>query len=135
MAGPTARRCGCRRARRAGARRSSARVATSSATSTCAPSCAGRGRRPRSTPTDGKLKPYQVDHWCHTEDLTCPGGDACEHRRCMNGAHLSWVSPRVNSLRMQIRKRRRELWLSGQQTAWELSVAEEADARLAEAAA
>jgi hypothetical protein len=53
----------------------------------------------------------------------------------MNGAHLSWVSPRVNSLRMQIRKRRRELWLSGRQTAWELSVAEEADARLAEAAA
>ncbi len=43
---------------------------------------------------------------------------------------MSWVSPRVNSLRLQIRKRRRELWLASRQTTWELSVAEKADARL-----
>jgi hypothetical protein len=30
---------------------------------------------------------------------------------------------------MQIRKRRRELWLSSQQSSWELSVAEEAERR------
>ena len=81
---------------------------------------------------DGKLKPYQVDHWCHTEDLTCPAGEACQHVRCLNGDHMWWVSPQVNSVRMQIRKRRREQWLSGERSSWSTSVAEEAELWLRE---
>lgn len=29
-----------------------------------------------------------VDHRCHNDDLTCPGGTTCMHRRCGNPAHL-----------------------------------------------
>jgi hypothetical protein len=40
-----------------------------------------------------------LDHLCHTRDLSCPGGDACPHRQCVNPAHLEAVTDRVNSLR------------------------------------
>lgn len=29
-----------------------------------------------------------IDHSCHNVDVACPGGSACEHRRCVNPAHL-----------------------------------------------
>ena len=29
-----------------------------------------------------------LDHRCHTEDPTCPGGRTCPHRACWNPAHL-----------------------------------------------
>lgn len=32
-----------------------------------------------------------VDHTCHNRDMTCPGGDACEHRACQNPAHWEAV--------------------------------------------
>lgn len=43
----------------------------------------------------------QVDHRCHTEDTTCPGGDACPHRRCCNPAHLEIVTGSENTLRQR----------------------------------
>lgn len=38
-----------------------------------------------------------VDHQCHNDDLTCPGGEACEHRRCFNPWHLRVVTGPANS--------------------------------------
>lgn len=41
----------------------------------------------------------QVDHLCHTRDLSCPSGNACLHRRCVNPWHLEPVTPLVNTRR------------------------------------
>jgi hypothetical protein len=41
----------------------------------------------------------RVDHLCHNQDSTCPGGETCEHRRCVNPAHLEPVTQRENILR------------------------------------
>jgi hypothetical protein len=41
----------------------------------------------------------QIDHLCHTDDSSCPGGNDCPHRRCVNPAHLEPVTPQGNSLR------------------------------------
>lgn len=41
----------------------------------------------------------KLDHLCHNADLTCPGGDACLHRRCVNPNHLEAVTLRENNLR------------------------------------
>jgi hypothetical protein len=40
-----------------------------------------------------------IDHVCHTNDLTCPGGDSCLHRRCINPAHLEEVTTGENIMR------------------------------------
>jgi hypothetical protein len=39
-----------------------------------------------------------IDHTCHN-DTNCPGGEACEHRRCVNPDHLQPVTQGVNLLR------------------------------------
>lgn len=41
----------------------------------------------------------ELDHLCHTRDASCPGGDTCLHRRCVNPACLEPVTTRVNALR------------------------------------
>lgn len=41
----------------------------------------------------------QVDHLCHNADSSCPGGKECQHRRCVNPAHLEAVPSRINLLR------------------------------------
>lgn len=40
-----------------------------------------------------------LDHVCHTEDLDCPGGKACLHRRCVNPHHLEPVTLAENNIR------------------------------------
>lgn len=40
-----------------------------------------------------------LDHLCHTNDPTCPGGTSCHHRLCCNPAHLEPVTGVVNTLR------------------------------------
>lgn len=40
-----------------------------------------------------------LDHTCHNDDESCPGGDACLHRRCVNPAHLEPVTRGENVMR------------------------------------
>ena len=40
----------------------------------------------------------ELDHECHNRDRSCPGGDSCLHRRCVNPAHLAPKPPRANTL-------------------------------------
>jgi len=40
-----------------------------------------------------------LDHLCHTQDRTCPGGPTCPHRRCVNPAHLEPVTHAENARR------------------------------------
>ena len=46
----------------------------------------------------------QVDHICHNNDPDCPGGDICEHRGCVNPAHLEAVPGKINTQRAHHRK-------------------------------
>lgn len=39
---------------------------------------------------------HQVDHVCHNQDATCPGGPTCLHRQCANPEHLRAVIQRDN---------------------------------------
>jgi hypothetical protein len=41
----------------------------------------------------------ELDHLCHTNDLGCPGGNTCPHRRCVNPDHLEPVTPSENARR------------------------------------
>lgn len=41
----------------------------------------------------------QLDHCCHSDDLTCLGGDRCPHRRCVNPDHLEPVDRLENARR------------------------------------
>lgn len=41
-------------------------------------------------------KGLQLDHLCHTRDLTCLGGVTCLHRRCVNPTHLEPVTHAEN---------------------------------------
>lgn len=44
-----------------------------------------------------------LDHLCHSNDLTCPGGEECRHRRCVNPAHLEPVTMGENARRRTAR--------------------------------
>lgn len=37
-----------------------------------------------------------LDHACHTRDTSCPGGEGCIHRRCVNPHHLEPVTEEEN---------------------------------------
>lgn len=39
-----------------------------------------------------------IDHLCH-DPKVCAGGPACDHRRCVNPAHLAAVTKRENDAR------------------------------------
>lgn len=49
----------------------------------------------------------EIDHTCHTNDLTCPGG-ACPHRRCVNPHHLEAVTGSENTTRQRHHNRGKE---------------------------
>jgi hypothetical protein len=40
-----------------------------------------------------------LDHVCHNNDLTCPGGPTCRHRRCVNPDHLAPAGIAQNAMR------------------------------------
>jgi hypothetical protein len=51
----------------------------------------------------GPIPPgFTLDHLCHNRDLSCPGGDACLHRRCCNPAHLDPCSMAENQARSEL---------------------------------
>lgn len=39
---------------------------------------------------------FDVDHVCHNRDADCPGGISCEHRLCVNPAHLEATTHQEN---------------------------------------
>jgi hypothetical protein len=46
-----------------------------------------------------------LDHKCHTQDLTCPGGPTCLHRRCVDETHLEPVDDEENRRRARARRK------------------------------
>lgn len=44
-----------------------------------------------------------IDHRCHNDDSSCPGG-ACAHRRCCNPAHLEAITHDLNLRRSRLRR-------------------------------
>ncbi|MFC6017758.1 HNH endonuclease signature motif containing protein [Plantactinospora solaniradicis] len=40
-----------------------------------------------------------IDHTCHNQDRSCPGGSTCQHRLCVNPLHLEAVTQGENVLR------------------------------------
>ncbi len=49
----------------------------------------------------------QIDHTCHTDDESCPGGRDCQHRRCCNPDHLEAVTGSENTKRQRHYERSR----------------------------
>lgn len=47
-----------------------------------------------------------LDHTCHNLDLSCPGGNTCSHRRCVNPSHLEPVTSAENLQRGRPRGRK-----------------------------
>lgn len=41
----------------------------------------------------------EIDHVCHSRDLSCPGGSSCPHRLCVNPDHLEAVTHLENMRR------------------------------------
>lgn len=39
---------------------------------------------------------HDLDHECHNQDVSCPGGEECPHRRCGNLRHLSLKTMQEN---------------------------------------
>ena len=59
----------------------------------------GRAHRKSYIKHFGPIPPrVTVDHTCHNNDLSCPGGLTCEHRRCVNPAHLRLKTIKENIL-------------------------------------
>jgi hypothetical protein len=52
----------------------------------------------------------EIDHACHSRDLTCPGGLACVHRRCVNPdpLHLEPVTRDENIRRAWVNRKARD---------------------------
>mgnify|MGYP006209237093 CR=1 FL=1 len=59
--------------------------------------------------THGRLPAgWTLDHNCHTTDPTCPGGLACQHRRCVRLDHLVPMTNAENLRRRHARRRGQE---------------------------
>lgn len=50
------------------------------------------------------LPGHTVDHLCHRNDGSCPGGLECLHRRCINPAHLK-AGPHADNIRRSLNTR------------------------------
>jgi len=50
-------------------------------------------------------KGMQIDHKCHSDDISCLGGTNCQHRRCVNPSHLEAVTGSINTLRQRHHER------------------------------
>jgi hypothetical protein len=65
----------------------------------------GRNRRAHRVAYEQVIGPIpdgmELDHTCHNQDDTCPGG-RCLHRRCVNPHHLEPVSKQENALRSKL---------------------------------
>jgi hypothetical protein len=46
-----------------------------------------------------------LDHLCHNDDLSCLGGERCQHRACVNPDHLEVVTLAENGRRQGARRR------------------------------
>lgn len=57
----------------------------------------------------------QIDHTCHNRDVNCPGGTACEHRRCVNPEHLEAVTRQENQRRSPLTAMGKEACTNGHQ--------------------
>lgn len=44
---------------------------------------------------------YDVDHLCHNDDESCPGGIGCLHRLCVNPVHLEAITTVDNRRRQR----------------------------------
>lgn len=51
----------------------------------------------------GTIPDGELDHVCHTNDLSCVTGATCPHRGCVNPAHLEPVTHHENALRRERR--------------------------------
>lgn len=72
----------------------------------------GELRRPHAAAYETLVGPiplgYVIDHTCHSFDPSCGGGFGCEHRRCVNPAHLEAVTQSENLKRGRVAEARRE---------------------------
>ena len=60
-----------------------------------------------------------LDHVCHTQDETCPGGDNhCMHRRCINPDHLECVSGPENYRRRDEQRAAHQAFVLGLIAEW-----------------
>lgn len=48
---------------------------------------------------------WSLDHLCHTFSVTCSGGSACLHARCVRPSHLEPLPPGENVRRRHARDR------------------------------
>lgn len=51
---------------------------------------------------------FVIDHRCHSEDESCPGGSVCPHRRCVNPDHLEIVTVAENNRRGRVNANKTE---------------------------
>ena len=47
-------------------------------------------------PRDESGRKFHLDHECHNEDTSCPGGSTCLHRRCGNLEHIVAKARKAN---------------------------------------
>lgn len=70
-----------------------------------------------------------LDHRCHTDDETCPGGKGDVHRRCVNPDHMEVVPHAVNASRARSHNARKTHCKNGHEFTPENTIARAAGGR------